>query len=230
MAENILKDFDVMEISLVKEGAVMEDFLLLKNKEGKMAKENLVDKIKKTAEVEDIKEEVKAEAVVETKEEPKVEPKLEEPKIEEPKIEEPKAEPAKDEVTEVVKALEAEKAQLVEKLKSFEDKEKEAIYKTKAEKLSNINTSDLFVILKEVDEKLSKEVAEKLNNLLSKVNTVVEKSKLFEELGNGSEDSVNDLSAIEKIAKSRSEKEKISYEKAYTEELFKRPELYKGRN
>ncbi len=220
MAENILKDFDVMEISLVKEGAVMEDFLLLKNKEGKMAKENLVDKIKKTAEVEDIKEEVKAEAVVETKEEPKVEPKLEEPK----------AEPAKDEVTEVVKALEAEKAQLVEKLKSFEDKEKEAIYKTKAEKLSNINTSDLFVILKEVDEKLSKEVAEKLNNLLSKVNTVVEKSKLFEELGNGSEDSVNDLSSIEKIAKSRSEKEKISYEKAYTEELFKRPELYKGRN
>lgn len=225
MAENILKDFEVLEISLVKEGAVMEDFLLLKNKEGKMAKENLVDKIKKTAEVEDIKEDIKTEAVVETKEEPKVEPKLEELKIEEPK-----AEPAKDEVTEVVKALEAEKAQLVEKLKSFEDKEKEAIYKSKAEKLSNINTDDLFVILKEVDEKLSKETAEKLNNLLNKVNTVVEKSKLFEEVGNGSEINVNDLTAIEKIAKSRSEKEKISYEKAYTEELFKRPELYKGRN
>lgn len=200
---NKLHDFEVMEISLVKEGAVMEDFLTLKakNKEEKMP-ETLVEKIleEKKIEAEKPVEEAKVEVKEEIKEEVKVE--------------------------EVVKSLEAENKELIQKVKAFEDEKKQAIYKSKAEAFVNLNNKDLPEILKAIDENLSKEVSEKLLTILTKANKMAENSEMFKELG-ASEAEVNSIEQVEAIAKARATKEKISYERAYVEEINKRKELYR---
>lgn len=197
---NELKDFKVMEISLVKEGAVMEDFLTLKKKN----KEDELMPDKKLVE------------------------KLQEKKIDE-KVVDKNIEVLKEKEA-VLKKLEAEneivlkeKADLELKLKAYQTKESEAVYKAKADKFDNLKDLKLDVVLKAVEENCSEEVNADFIKIIEKANSLSKTEEVFKELGNNNTDGIKDLEAI---AKKKAKDENISFEIAYRDTLLAKPELY----
>lgn len=211
---NILKDFNILEISLVKDGAVQEEFLALKAKSKedlKMSEKKLPQKIleEEASEQIDIEEVISDEKEIKkTKAEPKIDVKQLQKEFEEVK---------------------KEKDQKEFKLKEYEEKEKVIIYKEKANEYKNINSekSELYKILKEADEKFTDETKEKFNELLKSVNGLIENSELFKEIGNSKENIlITDYDKLESVSKELALKENITKEQAMVKILSNDPKLY----
>ncbi len=215
-----LKKYLVKEISFVPEGAVLEDYILLKNKEGNMPTEkNLLSKIEKE-ELEAKEAEAKVEAAKVEAEKVEAEAKVEAEKVE--------AEKAKNK-----SELEIEKSKRVElekRLETLEVEKSKEIFKAKAEKLKSILTSDndLAEVLRECNDKLEKSTFEKLEKTLVAANEAIKTGSLFKEIGTEqSDDSADDFEKLEKLARANSEKNGTTYEREYVVLINKNKGLYK---
>lgn len=237
---NKLVDFEVMEISLVKEGAVMENFLTLKQKNGgNSMPDTLVSKIKSETPVEPkapVAEPIVEAPVVDAKVEPKVEPVVEpvvEPKVE-PVAETPVVDVEISKARASLELIQKEKDALQVEVNKFKNAEKVAIYKSKASELNNLNAEgiSLHTILQEVDEKLSEEVKKNFNQLLKTVNGLVEGSKMFSEIGKTStaktDEGFGSFEELEKSAVSYAQKNKVTKEKAIAILVAQNPSMYEA--
>lgn len=78
-------------------------------------------------------------------------------------------------------------------------------------------------------KKLAKEnpeLKEAVLDILKQVDKVIEDSDFFKEVGSSAEGNEDASTELERLAKERAEANKISFEKAYTQVLKERPDLY----
>lgn len=120
-----------------------------------------------------------------------------------------------------------EKVEKMEKeLKGIKDEAAKKEFIQKAGAFKNVGSADeLGLILKDVSEKCP-ESATKLEAILKATNERIEKGDLFKEQGSSGSGTGDAYEKIEKMAKDRAEKDRISFEKAYSLILKENPKLY----
>lgn len=86
---------------------------------------------------------------------------------------------------------------------------------------------DFAEILEKIEGSVEPKQFEKLNTLLTSWNAIIEKSKVFEEIGRTEVGSFTGAEGqLVAFARELAATEKISFEKAYSRVLLERPELY----
>lgn len=219
----VISDVETKEISIVPWGANNKSFLLIKDKDGKITKDQIMfwNKLEGGNMV---KEEPKVKPVV--KEEPKIEPVIkEEPKIE-PVIKEDveKVKLAK-ELTDLRKELAnaIELAQIEKNIRLTNDK----IQFAKESFTTLGDHTELGRMLKEASEVMKKESYDLLITTLKSAEEKIKLGSVFTEIGKDSTQSaITGSNKIEKLAKEYMEKNHVDYSTAVQHIIEKDQSLF----
>lgn len=231
-----LTSFDVREISFVREGAVLEDFLLIKNKEGGKKMPNDVKTPEQIAAEQLEAEKAKAEAEIKAKADADEKAKIEADA--KAKADADAAKAAEADAGETVEKskyveIEKEKQRLEAELSKIKEEKELEVFKSKAGEFKSLKAEGLdladvlFKCKKALDEKTFEAIEKTLNVADKAIEKGVAFGGLFVEIGKSTESDNDGKSELDKKAEAIAKDKGISFEKAFVMACEQNPELYK---